>query len=440
MSCSSCGSNGGSPGGCKNNGYCQSGGCSKLEVYDWLADISLPNHLKNNVHEISFKNGSRKGFFKNHKNHEILTGDQVLVESSIGYDIGTVSLSGPLVEVQMRKKGFKSNSKDIGKIIRAARSHELEKMKQARSREKETMLRARIISRELGLDMKLGDVEFQADLRKATFYYTAEGRVDFRELIKVLAKEFRVKIEMRQIGSRQEAGKVGGIGSCGRELCCSTWLTSFKSVNTTAARYQNLSINQTKLSGQCGRLKCCLNYELDTYMKALEDFPEESKSKRIETENGTAYLFKTDILTGVMIYSYNNSPTNYPIPVEKVKEILEINKSGKKIKDLLNYAIVAEEEDDYEYEDLVGSISLKPLKKERKKKGRKSQNKRKSNSENKGSRPQNKKRNNQMTEKKEGEQKSRLNKNRRKKNLRNKKSKPNNSQGGRNDQNKKKTD
>ena len=282
MGCEGCGTSkkGESPKGCNNNGNCKSGGCSRLEVYDWLSDLAMPNGERYNIHEISFKQGARKGFFKNEKNNVIETGDFVLVESSLGYDIGKVSLSGELVKIQMRKKRIKENSNDIKGIIRVARDEEIEKMSEARSREKETMLKARVLARNLGLDMKLGDVEFQADLRKATFYYTSEQRVDFRELIKVLASEFNIRVEMRQIGARQEAGRIGGIGSCGRELCCSTWLTKFKTVNTSAARYQNLSINQTKLSGQCGRLKCCLNYELDTYLDALKGFPKKKNHVR----------------------------------------------------------------------------------------------------------------------------------------------------------------
>jgi cell fate regulator YaaT (PSP1 superfamily) len=226
----------------------------------------------------------------------------------------------------------KENSEDIRSILRIAKDNELNLMEQARAKEKQTMLKARVLARNLGLDMKLGDVQYQADGKKATFYYTADGRVDFRELIKVLASEFKVKIEMRQIGARQEAGIVGGIGSCGRELCCSTWLTSFKSVNTTAARYQNLSINQTKLSGQCGRLKCCLNYELDTYLDALRFVPERAETLQLET--GDARLMKTDILKGLMFYTVKGSGTFYPISLENVKMVLEMNANGKKPADI----------------------------------------------------------------------------------------------------------
>jgi cell fate regulator YaaT (PSP1 superfamily) len=366
MGCSGCGSKvGGTPTGCGNNGHCASGGCSKLEVYDWLSDISAPAYDQYDIHEISFKDGARKEFFRNNKQQDIETGDYVLVETdSAGYDIGKVTLSGELVKLQMKKKLFGKGKDDEPKnIIRIAKDFELEKLKEARSKEKETMLRARVMARDLGLDMKLGDVEFQADLKKATFFYTAEERVDFRELIKVLAKEFHVKIDMRQIGSRQEAGRVGGIGSCGRELCCSTWLTNFKSVNTTAARYQNLSINQTKLSGQCGRLKCCLNYELDTYLDALRSFPKEDDSKKIKTQKGIAYLFKTDVLRGIMTYSYNESSTFYPLKLEDVKMLLEMNAKGQEPEDLTDFMIVEADKEVEDFEDLVGQISLAELEK-----------------------------------------------------------------------------
>lgn len=360
MSCNSCGTTS-TPGGCKNNGHCATGGCSKLEVHDWLSDITADPFAKYNIHEVSFKNGSRKGFYRNDKRFDVFTGDYVIVEAVQGYDLGQVTLSGELVRLQMRKKRVKENSEDIRSILRIAKDNELHLMEQARAKEKQTMLKARILARNLGLDMKLGDVQFQADGKKATFYYTADGRVDFRELIKVLAAEFKVKIEMRQIGARQEAGIVGGIGSCGRELCCSTWLTSFKSVNTTAARYQNLSINQTKLSGQCGRLKCCLNYELDTYLDALRFVPEKAETLQLET--GEARLMKTDILKGLMFYTVKGSGTFYPISLENVKMVLEMNANGKKPADITDLAEVEEktEEESIEFADVVGQISLASL-------------------------------------------------------------------------------
>jgi len=388
MGCEGCGTKGSKPKGCGNNGHCESGGCSRLEVYDWLSDVTSPSHEEHNIHEVSFKNGARKEFFVNTKKQDVVTGDYVLVETgSMGYDIGRISMSGELVKLQMQKKsgqksggrGRRNDNSEMKAIIRKARESEMEKLEQARSREKETMLRARIMARSIGLDMKLGDVEFQADLRKATFFYTAEERVDFRQLIKDLAQEFRVKIEMRQIGARQEAGRVGGIGACGRELCCSTWLTSFKSVNTGAARYQNLAINQTKLSGQCGRLKCCLNYELDTYLDALRDFPKESEAKRIMTGKGEAFLVKTDVLKGLMTYVLREGNTYYPLSIDDVKGILEMNARGEKPEGLEEMAVVAEEKELLEFEDVVGQISLQTLEKadRKKKQQRRNRNKKK---------------------------------------------------------------
>lgn len=369
MGCSSCGT---SPGGCQSKGRCSSGGCSMMHVYDWLSDIAIAPNDAFNIYEVSFKNGARKGFFINSDALDLYTGDQVVVEAAIGYDIGIISLSGELVKVQMKKRKVRETD-EFARILRIASEKELDLKDEARSREGETMLKARIMARNLGLDMKLGDVEYQADGKKATFFYTANHRVDFRELIKELAREFRVKIEMRQIGARQEAGRVGGIGSCGRELCCSTWLTSFKSVNTSAARYQNLSINQTKLSGQCGRLKCCLNYELDSYLDALKDFPE--KADYIETEAGSAKLVKTDVLKGLMFYVYPNNGTFYPIPIDKVKKILEMNQHGKKPADLLEMAEVQDKIESVEFVDVVGQVSLRSLEKteQRSKKKKKNQ-------------------------------------------------------------------
>ncbi|MEZ4879479.1 MAG: regulatory iron-sulfur-containing complex subunit RicT [Chitinophagales bacterium] len=379
MSCSGCGS-GSTPSGCGNNGYCASGGCSKLEVYDWLSDIQYDTFTKYDTFEISFKNGSRKGFYKLDKPLDIVTGDFVIVESSVGYDLGKVSLSGELVNLQMRKKRINTKTYEFRKILRIAKQHELDLLDDVRKKEKETMLKARILARNLGLDMKLGAVEYQADGKKATFYYFADGRVDFRELIKVLAKEFSIKIEMRQIGARQEAGIVGGIGSCGRELCCSTWLTSFKSVNTTAARYQNLSINQTKLSGQCGRLKCCLNYELDTYLDALKAVPK--KADKLYLKDGIANLVKTDVLKGEMLYYYDNQ--YYNLSLESATTIVTMNSNKQQPHNLKDLAIVAEAKIEEEnFVDLVGQISINSLdKNDKKKKKRKNYRNKRSNSNN----------------------------------------------------------
>ncbi|MBK7691025.1 MAG: hypothetical protein IPK62_04675 [Bacteroidetes bacterium] len=371
MGCGSCGSskNGGLPGGCKDHGSCRSGGCNRLNVHDWLslipvADFSKPFPFV----EVSFNHGSRKEYFKAQNPLQYEKGDFVTVESSLGFDVGIVSLTGELVKLQMKKKGVKEKSDEIKKILHKSTENEIARLEENKKGEKEKMIRARVISRELNLDMKIAEVEVQADGKKATFFYTADDRVDFRELIRRFAVDFKVKVEMRQIGIRQEAAKVGGIGSCGRELCCSTWLNDFKSVSTTAARYQNLSINQTKLSGQCGRLKCCLNYELDTYMDALRVFP--TNVDRIKTKTGTAFLQKKDIFKNLMWYSYDKSNTLYPLTIERVKEISELNKQGIFPDDLqavevTRKTIAAEKTD---FVDVVGQFSLKGLERASKKK------------------------------------------------------------------------
>ncbi len=288
MGCSSCGTaTGGKPSGCKSNGGCSSGGCNRMNVHDWLANLPFSDPEGScRIVEISFNNGSRKEFYRNNSLQQYSKGDLVTVEGVSGFDVGTVSLSGELVRLQMKKRRVSEDSAEIKKILRRSTDTDLQKWRENKDREADAVIRSRAISRQLKLDMKICEVEIQADGRKATFFYTADDRVDFRELIKIYASEFRVKVEMKQIGARQESGKVGGIGSCGRELCCSSWLTDFKSVTTTIARYQNLSINQAKLSGQCGRLKCCLNYELDTYLDALQHFPENAET--LETLKGNA--------------------------------------------------------------------------------------------------------------------------------------------------------
>ncbi len=311
-----------SSGGCSTGG-CSSGGCSSVSVYDWLSDVTMPGDPYNIV-EIQFK-GGRKGFFRNENNLTLLRGDFLVVDSGSGHDIGEVSLQGELVKLQLRKKKVKDDDK-IPKIYRLATERDLERREEAKNREISTMYRAREIIRELKLKMKLSDVEYQADNTKATFYYSADDRVDFRELIKNLASEFRIRVEMRQISLRQEAGRVGGIGSCGRELCCTTWLTDFKSVSTSAARYQNLSLNPLKLSGQCGRLKCCLNYELETYMEELKDIPKVEKP--LKTEEGEAFLQKTDIFKKLMWFSFKGDNNWHVVPVKRVTELIALNKSG----------------------------------------------------------------------------------------------------------------
>ncbi|WP_170866223.1 PSP1 domain-containing protein [Pontibacter flavimaris] len=281
--------------------------------------------------EIRFK-GGRKDFFRNINRLDLTTGDAVVVDVPNGHHIGFVSLKGELVRLQMLKKKV-DNNEEIRTIYRIATERDMEKFNEARDQEGTTMYRSREIIQQLGLKMKLSDVEYQADRSKATFYYSADDRVDFRDLIKKLAEEFRIRIEMRQISLRHEAGRLGGIGSCGRELCCSTWLTDFKSVSTTAARYQNLSLNPSKLSGQCGRLKCCLNYELETYMDALKDIP--SVNRPLQTQQGDAILQKTDIFKRMMWFGYKGDNNWYPVPVERVQEILELNSKGIAVDTLL---------------------------------------------------------------------------------------------------------
>ena len=325
------------PEGCGSKGACSSGTCDRLNTYDWLAAVHLPKSTEEfDIVEVSFKNGSRKSFFKKTTYLPAVTGDYVLVESySGGYDIGKISLMGALVRLQMKKRRV-NNQALIPHIIRRANWRDLERMAEARAAEQETIVRARAIAKSLGLKMKIGDVEYQGDRRKVIFYYTAEGRVDFRELIRIYAMEFKVKIEMRQIGMRQEAARLGGIGTCGRELCCSTWLTDFKSVSAIATRYQNLAINQTKLAGQCGRLKCCLNYELNTYFDALRDFPR--NVDKLKTRQGEAALIKTDIFKRIMYFEIKNKETGSleikKLSVEQVKMVWELNQKGIIPKDL----------------------------------------------------------------------------------------------------------
>ena len=324
--------------GCKNNGGCSSGGCNKMNVFDWLSNMDLPLDTQFDVVEVRFK-GGRKDYFRNSHQLELVTGDPVIVDVPNGHHLGHVSMQGELVRLQMRRKKVQNND-DIPSIYRKASLKDLEKYQETKNREMPTLYRTREIVQDLKLEMKLSDIEFQADNAKATFYYSADDRVDFRELIKVLASEFKIRVEMRQISLRQEAGRLGGIGVCGRELCCSTWLSDFKSVNTSAARYQNMSLNPTKLSGQCGRLKCCLNYELDTYMTALKDIPEIDKP--IRTKKGSAYLQKTDIFRKLMWFSYAEENSWHAVPVSRVIEILEMNEKEKFPETLLEDKIAKE--------------------------------------------------------------------------------------------------
>ncbi len=376
MGCAGCTVSNGKPNGCKSNGGCSTGGCNRLNTYDWLSDLDLPTMDPFPKVEVSFKNGARKSFYNVPNQLQVATGDNVVVETGNGYDIGKISLSGELVRLQMKKKRIPEDAK-LTPVLRVANPRDMERLQEARELEVPTMVKARVIARSLDLKMKIGDVEYQGDKRKATFYYTADGRVDFRELIRHYAREFRVKIEMRQIGARQESARIGGLGSCGRELCCSTWLTDFKSVSTAAARYQNLSINQSKLSGQCGRLKCCLNYELDTYMEALGDFPK--KADKLFTEMGKASLIKTDIFRRLMYYAFDNSSARgklHALEITQVKIILEMNAEGKKPLDLASYAarIDTLEEEAVDFDDDVTGVVELPS--EKKKKSRKQRKKR----------------------------------------------------------------
>lgn len=365
MGCSGCSSGRGCstaapglPGGCRNNGSCGTGGCNKLGVFDWLAGMELPHGQKQfEIVEVRFKN-SRKEFYRNPEGIELNVGDVIAVESSPGHDVGVVSLTGELVKMQMKKKGIAYNSPEIKKVYRKAKQTDIQKWQEAQSLEFETMHKARKIAVRLGLQMKLSDVEYQGDKTKATFYYTADDRVDFRELIKLLASEFKVRIEMRQIGARQEASRLGGIGSCGRELCCSTWLTDFRTVNTSAARYQQLALNPLKLAGQCGKLKCCLNYELDSYLDAIKDIP--MNDVKLETERGIAFHQKTDIFKRIMWYSYTDAPETFiPLTIEKVKEIIAMNAQGKKPLDLQGHQIMQQQKEVLpDYENVVGQDSI----------------------------------------------------------------------------------
>ncbi|MES2133998.1 MAG: regulatory iron-sulfur-containing complex subunit RicT [Bacteroidota bacterium] len=364
MSCTSCSTgqdNGGIPKGCNNNGSCGTGGgCNKLNVFDWLGNMRLPDgQVACDVMEIRFKN-SRKEFFRNVNNLSLNVGDVVAVESSPGHDIGVVSITGELVRLQMKKKNVSNESEEIKKIYRKAKQQDIDKWREAQSLEVETMYKARTLALRLGLQMKISDVEYQGDKSKAVFYYTANGRVDFRELIKVLAEEFKVRIEMRQIGARQEAARLGAIGSCGRELCCSTWLNDFRTVTTSAARYQQLSLNPLKLAGQCGKLKCCLNYELDSYLDALKEFPE-IDNKKLATEKGYAFHQKTDIFKRIIWWSYTSEPDVFhALSIERTKEIFKLNAENIKPADLLEPKQYKElnEVKQPDYENVVGQDSL----------------------------------------------------------------------------------
>jgi cell fate regulator YaaT (PSP1 superfamily) len=383
MACNSCSTGkDGQPKGCKNNGTCGTDSCNKLTVFDWLSNMSLPNGEQPfNWVEVRFKNG-RKNYYKNIENLSLSIGDIVATQAQAGHDVGMVTLTGELVRVQMKRKKIDENAEEILKIYRKASQKDIDIWSSARDKEEAMKVKARQFAIDLKLQMKISDIEYQGDASKATFYYTAEERVDFRELIKVFAKEFRTRIEMKQVGFRQEAARLGGIGSCGRELCCSTWLTDFRSVSTSAARYQQLSLNPQKLAGQCGKLKCCLNYELDTYLDALKEFPK--TDIKLQTEKGVAVCQKTDIFKGYMWYAYEGEWMNWhKLTTAQANEIIALNTKKKKAISLEEYAEDLFEDTKTDFENVVGQDSLtrfdSPKRKKKRRNNRnRNRNKRKS--------------------------------------------------------------
>ena len=375
MACTSCStSDGGAPKGCGNKGNCGTDSCNKLTVFDWLSNMSMPNgEAPFDCVEIRFKNG-RKEFYRNTEKLTLSIGDIVATEASPGHDVGIITLTGELVKIQMKKKGVNHKSNEIAKIYRKASQKDIDIWSEARAKEEPMKVRARELAIAQKLEMKISDIEFQGDGSKATFYYTANDRVDFRMLIKDFAKEFSTRIEMKQVGFRQEAARLGGIGSCGRELCCSTWLTDFRSVNTSAARYQQLSLNPQKLAGQCGKLKCCLNYELDTYMDALKSFPD--FDTKLVTEKGDAICQKQDIFKGLMWFAYTNNFANWHVlKIDQVNEIIAENKQKIKVSSLEDYALEVVSEPEKDFNNAMGQESLtrfdQPKKKKRPNKKRK---------------------------------------------------------------------
>ena len=381
MSCNSCSTGkDGQPKGCKNNGTCGTDSCNKLTVFDWLANMSLPQGEEPFIGvEVRFKNG-RKEYYKNTENLTLSIGDIVATQAQSGHDIGMVTLTGELVRIQMKRKKVNiDDEENVLKIYRKASQKDIDIWSEARDKEEPMKVKARQFAIDLKLQMKISDIEYQGDASKATFYYTAEERVDFRELIKLFAKEFRTRIEMKQVGFRQEASRLGGIGSCGRELCCSTWLTDFRSVNTASARYQQLSLNPQKLAGQCGKLKCCLNYELDAYLDALKEFPK--TDTKLYTEKGTAVCQKTDIFKGFMWFAYEGEWMNWhKLTTAQAREIIELNKKKQKIASLEEYASELVEDTKADFENVVGQDSLTRFDSpKRKNKRRNNRNKKKGN-------------------------------------------------------------
>jgi len=395
MGCSSCSNNtSGVPKGCKSNGSCGTGGCDKMTVFDWLENMQIPSGEKQfNIVEVRFKN-DRKEYFKNSNNLPLNSSDIICVESASGFDVGVVSLKGELVKLQLSKKKI-TDQRNLPSILRKANDEDIVTWHASREEEKRIMPRARTLAIEEKLKMKISDIEFQGDMSKATFYYTADQRVDFRELIKKFSTEFKVRIEMKQIGMRQEAGKLGGIGSCGRELCCSTWLTDFRSVNTSAARYQQLSLNPQKLAGQCGKLKCCLNFELDAYMELMKTFPK--TSVKLQTEGGKARHMKTDVFQRMMWYSVESKDRNNDfigLSVDRVHEIIEMNKAGKKplsLKEFVDFEPVVDEK--YAAVDAQDSLTRfdSNFKKKKKRRNNNNKNRKNNNNRNKNKNPNAKK-------------------------------------------------
>jgi len=321
--------------------------CCKLSSFNWLGDITDPATMGEvGIVEVRFKNG-RKDFYTYSADMILQEGELVAVEASPGHDIGIVSLTGELVHLQMKRKGVDPEKKELNRVFRHARTLDIEKWLEAIKLEDSTMYKTRVIALDIGLAMKINDVEYQGDKTKAIFYYTADERVDFRELIKKLAEAFHIRIEMRQIGVRQEAAKLGGIGSCGRELCCSSWMSGFQSVSTNSARIQQLSLNPQKLAGQCGKLKCCLNYELDNYIDTLQGFPD--NRVKLKTKKGKAFYVKSDVLKNLMWFAYMDDSNNMmAIPVDKVKEIIDLNNKGKFPEELELYAHQKEQKSNIE--------------------------------------------------------------------------------------------
>lgn len=372
MGCGSCSSGGcgsGLPRGCKNNGNCGSGGCNKLSVFDWLSNVQLPNEAEKFLGaEIRFK-GSRKEYYHNVEDLKLNVGDVVVVEGNPGKNVGIVSVIGQMAKIQIKKKLKSYELDELPKIYRIANDSDINKWQEAVALEEKTMYGARLAAERLGLSMKISDVEYQADKTKATFYYTAEERVDFRELIKSLISEFKIRVEMRQIGARQESARIGGIGACGRELCCSTWLTDFRIVNISAARYQQLSINPQKLAGQCGKLKCCLNFELDSYVEGLKEFPK--ANKKLNTQKGKASFVKMDIFQRTMWYSYDDKNINglFELTLDRVNEIIAKNEKDQIVPQLEQLVDNPKDQSKVtEYSNVVGQDSINRFDSKKKKK------------------------------------------------------------------------